>query len=104
MTSRTEKKACAGKVHNEYSTYSCSRSGTYEEAGSWWCASHAPSRVAGRKAKRAAAFQAEWAEREAQRETRKQLIARARAAQSYFVDGGDSTTAQLIGDLLDLIL
>jgi len=40
-----EKHKCAGKVWSQYSTYQCSKTGTLEHAGNWWCKTHHPPTV-----------------------------------------------------------
>lgn len=65
-----EKHPCAGKVYDSSSIhpYPCSKNGTYEETGKWWCHSHAPSKVAARRAARTAKWDAAWADRSKGRE------------------------------------
>ena len=47
---------CSKKVWSGYGQYDCSRAGKIEEGGKWYCATHAPSKVAARAAVR----NAEW--------------------------------------------
>jgi hypothetical protein len=44
---------CAGRVrHDAWHDTSCSRAGTVEEDGKWWCKQHAPSTETRKKAER----------------------------------------------------
>lgn len=43
---------CSGEVWRKFSNFRCSRPGTLEEGGKWWCKTHAPSLVKARNAAR----------------------------------------------------
>lgn len=63
MARTTDKHPCAGTVTEPggWHDYSCTRSGTIEENGKWWCRQHAPSLIAEKRAAKEAAWAAETA-------------------------------------------
>ena len=50
MTTEQKPKCSAELQDNFYASYSCSKPGTYTEEGKTWCGTHAPSKVAARRA------------------------------------------------------
>lgn len=72
-----ERHDCAGTVHDArmFQSYSCQTSAKYEEAGKWWCAHHAPSRVAAKRSEQDAKRDAERAAGDAAKVTAEALAA-----------------------------
>jgi hypothetical protein len=55
---------CSGKCYDPQGFghhYPCSKHGTVQENGNWWCKTHAPSRVKARQKKRDQEMYAQWA-------------------------------------------
>ena len=52
---------CAGRVYSLFHSYPCGKPGKHEEDGKWWCGIHAPSKIAARKAKTFARWEAKRA-------------------------------------------
>ena len=77
MTTK-ERHDCAAKVYafNSWHNYRCKINATVFEDDQWYCGTHAPSKVAARKIKRAAKNQAEYDQRQARRDTYEDAIAR----------------------------
>lgn len=53
---------CAGSVHDGWRFNNCSRAGSVERDGKWWCKQHDPDAVKARKDARHAKWQAHWDE------------------------------------------
>lgn len=78
---------CTKEIMDGFRSRRCSRPATIEEKGRWYCAGHAPSNVARRRAERDAAYDrkaavrdAEWEAEERMRESHPLLIAACDAA------------------------
>lgn len=74
------KHQCAERVYPAHSfrSYPCSVPAKYQEAGSWWCGHHAPSKVAEKRRKQAEKARAEHAEWKAKNDARQAAHERAR--------------------------
>lgn len=51
-----ERHSCAGRVWDRWTHYGCAKPATHFEDEKWWCHVHAPSKIAARKSKK----NAEW--------------------------------------------
>lgn len=66
---------CDGRVHSGWRVHQCARNGVVEHDGKFYCKQHDPVAVRQRDADRSAAWDAQWAAKEAQRKEAARIAA-----------------------------
>ena len=103
--------ACSKRVYSgerwDFGGHPCSRKGTVERDGRWWCKQHDPEAMKAREAKRDAAYRAEQEVKEATIRSAQALIDRLGAGRPHYSSvtgkptGGVTLTAEEAASLAD---